>query len=284
MKRSLILLMLITLATAFLAGCSNNNHSDEAQNDVPSFMDDEQKWELSDLTYYDENGAQIIRLSYRYNSHGTLCRYELYDENDVLFDATTWDYIYLDDGRVDSIYINGGDIYSSYTDNYDYDQSGKIAYISRVYDDGSKGSPMMKAFDEEGRIIEEADGTYQWYYTYGDNENREMRYYVSDDSTMLTVRKFNSDNKIEEIREYAAEGFENNCTEDNLCKYIVYDFDEYGRRQGYQEFAADGTLAKTAAYAYEEDGHSFLLTGYDNKGNVINSIHYIYLPIAEITE
>lgn len=141
----------------------------------------------------------------------------------------------------------------------------------------------MKAYDEQGRLIEHADGTYQWYFTYTGTEKREKRYWISGDTTDLTVRKYNKNEKVEEIRYYEAAGF-TDCTEDDLTKYTVYDFDKYGRQCGYTDYSADGTVIQSSTYTYEADGHSYLSVRCDAEGNKIGSTRYVYKPVSEVTE
>ena len=212
-----------------------------------------------------------------------MCRYESYLENDVFDFGWIKEYSYLPDGRVSSIYHVGKDEYSSYTESYNWDPSGRIAYIDRTWDDGSTGEPEMKAYDEQGRLIEHADGTYQWYFTYTGTEKREKRYWISGDTTDLTVRKYNKNEKVEEIRYYEAAGF-TDCTEDDLTKYTVYDFDKYGRQCGYTDYSADGTVIQSSTYTYEADGHSYLSVRCDAEGNKIGSTRYVYKPVSEVTE
>lgn len=141
----------------------------------------------------------------------------------------------------------------------------------------------MKAYDEQGRLIEHADGTYQWYFTYTGTEKREKRYWISDDSTALIVTKYNKNEEVEEIRYYEAAGF-TDCTEDDLTKYTVYDFDKYGRQCGYTDYSADGTVIQRSTYTYEADGHSYLAVRCDAAGNKIGSTRYVYKPVSEVTE
>ena len=141
----------------------------------------------------------------------------------------------------------------------------------------------MKAYDEQGRLIEHADGTYQWYFTYTGTEKREKRYWISEDSTDLIVTKYNKNEEVEEIREYEAAGF-TDCTEDDLTKYTVYDFDKYGRQSGYTRYLAEGTVTERSTYTYEADGHSYLSLRCGAEGNKIGSVRYVYKPLSEVTE
>lgn len=52
-------------------------------------------------------------MTYRYNDHCDMCRYETYDENDVLKYTTTWEYSYLPDGRISSVRIDPDEISTS---------------------------------------------------------------------------------------------------------------------------------------------------------------------------
>ena len=302
MKRILERILLLGLLTAMLSACGNQGTSNtsagqssestlsqietDAKTETSAPVDDGQEWELAEVIYFDAADVQTSRMTYRYNDHGAMCRYETYDENDILKDTTTWEYSYLPDGRVSSIHIcigGGTGINSIYTEDYSWDESGRIAYIDKTWDDGSTGDPEMKAYDEQGQLIEEADGTYQWYITYTETEKREKRYWISGDITDLTVRRYNKNEKIEEIRVYEAAGF-TDCTEDDLTEYTIYDFDEYGRRTGYTEYSADGTVTRSSTYTYETDGHSYLAVRCDAEGNKTGSARYVYKPISEVTE
>ena len=295
MKRFLTLLMVLGLTATVLSGCGGQNAAAQSSESTPSqtgtdakaetsaSVDDGQEWELAERIAFDVADVQTSRMTYRYNEHGDMCRYESYLENDVFDFGWIEEYSYLPDGRVSSIYHVGKDEYSSYTESYNWDPSGRIAYIDRTWDDGSTGEPEMKAYDEQGRLIEHADGTYQWYFTYTGTEKREKRYWISGDTTDLTVRKYNKNEKVEEIRYYEAAGF-TDCTEDDLTKYTVYDFDKYGRQCGYTDYSADGTVIQSSTYTYEADGHSYLSVRCDAEGNKIGSTRYVYKPVSEVTE
>ena len=296
MKRFLTLLIVLGLTATVLSGCGGQNAADQSSKSTPSqtgtdantetsaSVDDGQEWELAELIYFDAADAQTSRTAYQYNDHGDMCRYETYDKNDALEGTTTWEYSYLQDGRVSSVRIDSGDGDDSiYTEVFSWDPSGRIAYINTTWEDGATAGSGMNAYDEQGRLIEKANGTFQWYITYTETEKREKRYWVSHDITELTVRKYNKDEKVEEIREYRAAGF-TDCAEDDLTKYTVYDFDEYGRHAGYTEYSADGTVTMRSTYTYETDGHSFLAVLCDAGGNKINSTRYVYKPVSEVTE
>lgn len=296
MKRFLTLLLVLGLAATLLSGCGDPNASNTAtgqsSESTPSqtgtdskaessaSVDDGQEWKLAEVIYFNAADAQTSRMTYRYNDHGDMCRYENYDKDDALYFSWTAEYSYLPDGRVSSIHYISGD---EYTKSYNWDPSGRIAYIDTTWNSGSTGEPEMKAYDEQGRLIEEVDGTYQWYITYTGTEKREKRYWISHDITELTVRRYNKNETVEEIRYYEAAGF-TDCTEDDLTKYTVYDFDEYGRHAGYTEYSADGTVTMRSTYTYETDGHSYLAVLCDAGGNKINSTRYVYKPISEVTE
>lgn len=296
MKRILERILLLGLLTAMLSACGNQGTSNtaagqssestssqtgtDAKTETSAPVDDGQEWELAEVIYFDAADVQTSRMTYRYNDHGDMCRYENYDKDDALYFSWTAEYSYLPDGRVSSIHYISGD---EYTKSYNWDPSGRIAYIDTTWNSGSTGEPEMKAYDEQGRLIEEVDGTYQWYITYTGTEKREKRYWISGDITDLTVRRYNKNEKIEEIRVYEAAGF-TDCTEDDLTEYTVYDFDEYGRYAGYTEYSADGTVTRSSTYTYETDGHSYLAVRCDAEGNKINSTRYVYKPISEVTE
>lgn len=292
MKRFLMLLLVFGLAAAVLSGCGGQNAADQSSESTPGQtgtdaktessapVDDGQEWELAEVTYFDAADAQTSRMTYRYNDHGDMCRYENYDKDDALYFSWTAEYSYLPDGRVSSIHYISGD---EYTKSYNWDQSGRIAYIDTTWNSGATGEPEMKAYDEQGRLIEESVKSYQQYNTYTENEKREKMYWTSSDRTSLTVLKFNKNETVEEIRYYEAAGF-TDCTEDDLTRYMVYDFDKYGRQCGYTEYSADGTVTKKSTYTYEADGHSYLAVRCDAEGNKINSARYVYKPISEVTE
>lgn len=292
MKRFLTMLLVLGLTATVLSGCGGQNAADQSSESTPSQtgadakaetsapVDDGQEWELAERIDFDVADVQTSRMIYRYNDHGDMCRYENYDKDDALYFSWTAEYSYLPDGRVSSIHYISGD---KFTKSYNWDPSGRIAYIDTTWETGLTGEPEMKAYDEQGRLIEHTDGTYQWYFTYTGTEKREKRYWISEDSTDLIVTKYNKNEEVEEIREYEAAGF-TDCTEDDLTKYTVYDFDKYGRQSGYTRYLAEGTVTERSTYTYEADGHSYLSLRCDAEGNKIGSARYVYKPLSEVTE
>ncbi|MBE6038397.1 MAG: hypothetical protein E7218_04255 [Anaerofustis stercorihominis] len=263
-----------------LCGC--NQTDDNAVSSGNGEMSGEE-WEIAEIIYLDADYDQKSRSTYLYNDHGDMCRYESYDENDVRVNLFLWEYTYLEDGRVSSVYNDGGDATSSYNDVYTWDPSGRIAYIDRTWDDGSTGGPEMKAYDEQGRLIESADGTYQFYYTYTDTMNTVNRYWIKDDSCEYTVRKLNKNGSVEEMRVYNVDGFRE-YTEADLSQYTVYEYDKDGKLAGTVKYDASGNVVSASRNEYEDDSHSYTSTNYNSSEEITGYSVYKYRPLSEITE
>lgn len=108
---------------------------------------------------------------------------------------------------------------------------------------------------------------------------KEMRYWISHDITYLTVRKYNKKKKVAAIYDYEAKGFVD-CGDNDLTKYRLFDFDEYGQYSKWTGYSSNGELMGNGAYAYEADGHSYLEIINDASGNKTSSAKYTYKPLS----
>lgn len=281
MKRFVTLLSLLTLISLLLTGCGGaGGSSGGGATDNGGTGDNGEEWLSAQVTYYELDGSIDLQITYRYNSHGDICRNEQYHGPGMELVYTS-EYTYLDDGRVSSIYHPEGD----YTEQYSWDPTGKIAYISSVDANGKEtgSKPAMKAYDDQGRLVEEHTGYSQYYYTYTDNQTAVKRYDSAFDETDLTVTKYDKSGRKTEVRRYKAKGF-TDCTEDDLRDYILYSYDKKGRHTKHMEYDANGNITTTATYAYEADGHSYRITYADAQGNVTESRLFLYKPAKEVTD
>ncbi len=273
MKRFVTLLSLLTLIALLLTGCGGTGGTSGGG-------DRGEDWLLAQVTFYNLDDSIDLQITYRYNSHGDICRNEQYHGpgQELVYSS---EYTYLDDGRVSSIYHPEG----KYTEQYSWDPTGKIAYISSVDANGNDygSKPSMKAYDDRGRLVEEHTGYSQYYYTYTDNQTAVKRYDSAMDETDLTVTKYDEFHRKIEVCRYEAKGF-TDCTDEHLTDYILYSYDKKGRCAGHKEYSANGSITTKAVYAYEADGHSHRITYYDAADNVTEYRTYLYKPAKEVTD
>lgn len=279
-----------TAETEAVPGENTNETQTASEGAVePKPAEDTEEWVLAELILADEMGQQTNRYTYLYNDHGETCQQERHDENDEWAETYVKEYTYFPDGKVSNIhhvntYLNNGEIREDvYDKSFNWDSTGRIAYIDTVWADGRTDAPEMEAYDNEGRLIESDNGMWQEYRTYSDAERTEKQYWSGLDYTKLTVRKLNGNGDVIEVRTYKADGF-TDCTEEDLQEYIVYTRDGEGRTEGYTTYAADGTITRTCTYDYEADGHSYYAELFNGDGNKTGGSHYRYRPISEVTE
>lgn len=280
MKRILTVFSFLIL---FFTGCSS-----QASSTYMSNSNDNMK--VSEIIIYDANNDVVSRYVKKYNETGDVIKQEMYDASNNLIERLLTEYTYLDDGRITREFVTGFTYTGSttnepieiYNDNqYSWDPSGKVAYITTYYDNGDSSSPKMEAYDDQNRVIERSIGSFQYYYSYSDYEKVYKVYSTTYDKLTYEITSYHSNKLINDLRKYEVSGFKD-YSDSDLVEYTIYEYETNNLDYIAKTYDKDNNLISYITSVYESDGISYTLSKYDKNGNMTGASKYIYKSLDKL--
>lgn len=289
MKNKFKLLLVFVLLLVICTACSNDSKTDDAENNNKK---NNEGYEVSEILLYDKNNEYNGKITFKYNSKEHITRQTKYDKTDKIIDDYTTTFTYLDDGRISSKLLEGysyiGSVNGKKYDIYEYhiynwDDSGKIAYVTKNYKE-YMGDTETQVYDNKGRIIEETYGSYTDYYTYKKNEHIRKTYYAMDNETTYYVKKYDDNENVIKEENYTVSGT-NNYKKEDLVDYTVYEYKNKDKLDYVaKSYSSSDELLNYTIAKYDDNKIDYRYERYDKNGNLLMAYKYIYKPIEELIE
>ena len=263
----------------------------------------DEKGNLIEETFYDEEGNFVEKIGYKYDSTGKLIQMMHYSEsgnalgwtqyeyapggeivNEVYYDEngqiSYWfGYAYNADGIVEKKIYHESDGDIAYW--YEYDAAGNQLREIHNSSNGKVNWWNELVYDEKGNVLSEVEYDYRgkvnWRgeYSYDANGNRIKSVTYNKDDTISDWREhvYDREGKILKSTNYKYDG--------TPYMWVEYTYDENGNEIKYTEYNENGIATDWRESAYTIDGNgNTTSTVYDEKGQVeskktVNSMGYV---------
>ena len=240
---------------------------------------DEDVWVLAEQITYDENGNVSNRAVYEYDGSERKYRVCHYNSKNEAYGTT--EVVQTKDGtkRTETHYYGEGNA-SFVQMDYEYRKDGKPLSQKNIAGDASVTQERIWNWNADGTVAEVLeDGVYRYTIEY-DDQGRENRSYNEEYETTYT---------------YDAQGkvLRTSYTNKPNVEYVVQKYDAQGRTIETVNYAldvdrpyTDEDIAAKSECAYDEDGHSYVVTSAYNHETeqTLGQIHFIYKPLREMIQ